>query len=111
MPRTQNFRQAHWLSTRAVIRALVRRVEIDRDYIKIIFRVPPPTDSGDPQSSGQTEGNLLSGKIVQPVVKHTHSRLNRFRSILIRWTKKPANYLAMIHIACGVITWRAALSR
>ena len=45
------------------------------------------------------------------VVERTHSWLNRFRSILIRWTKKPANYLAMIHIACGVITWRAALSR
>jgi putative transposase len=44
------------------------------------------------------------------VVERTHSWLNRFRSILIRWTKKPANYLAMIHIACGVITWRTALS-
>jgi putative transposase len=42
------------------------------------------------------------------VVERTHSWLNRFRSILIRWTKKPANYLAMIHIACGVITWRTA---
>ncbi len=45
-----------WLSTRAVIRALVRRVEIDHDYIKVVFRVPPPTNSGGPQPSGQTEG-------------------------------------------------------
>lgn len=43
------------------------------------------------------------------VVERTHSWLNRFRSILIRWAKKPANYLALIHLACAVITWRHAL--
>ena len=43
------------------------------------------------------------------VVERTHSWLNRFRSILIRWTKKPANYLALLHLACGIITWRHAL--
>ena len=42
-------------------------------------------------------------------VERTHSWLNRFRSILIRWTKKPANYLALLHFACGIITWRHAL--
>jgi len=45
------------------------------------------------------------------VVERTHSWLNRFRAILIRWTKKSANYLALLHIACGVITWRHALPR
>jgi site-specific DNA recombinase len=45
-----------WLSTRAVIRALVRRVEIDQDDIKVVFRVPPSTNSGAPQPSGQTKG-------------------------------------------------------
>ena len=44
------------------------------------------------------------------VVERTHSWFNRFRGILIRWSKKPANYLAMIHIACGVIAWRTTLS-
>jgi putative transposase len=44
------------------------------------------------------------------VVERTHSWFNRFRGILIRWSKKPANYLAMIHIACGVIAWRTVLS-
>jgi putative transposase len=43
------------------------------------------------------------------VVERAHSWLNRFRSILIRWAKKPANYLAMLHFACGIITWRKAL--
>jgi putative transposase len=43
------------------------------------------------------------------VVERTHSWLHRFCSILIRWAKKPANYLALLHLACGVITWRHAL--
>jgi len=43
------------------------------------------------------------------VVERTHSWLNRFRSILIRWAKKPANYLALLHFACGLITRRHVL--
>jgi transposase len=43
------------------------------------------------------------------VVERTHSWLNRFRGILIRWNKKAANYLAFLHLACGIITWRYAL--
>lgn len=31
------------------------------------------------------------------VVERTHSWLNRLRGILIRWAKKPANYLALLH--------------
>ncbi len=41
----------------------------------------------------------------------THPWFHRFRSILIRWTKKPANYLALLHFACGIIAWRQALPR
>ena len=43
------------------------------------------------------------------VVERTHSWLNRFRAVLIRWNKKPENYLALLHFACGIITWRHAL--
>jgi putative transposase len=42
------------------------------------------------------------------VVERTHSWLNRFRRILIRWEKKAANYLALLHLACGIITYRRA---
>lgn len=41
------------------------------------------------------------------VVERTHSWMNRFRGILIRWSKRPDAYIAMLHLACGVITWRA----
>jgi putative transposase len=42
------------------------------------------------------------------VVERTHSWLNRFRRLLIRWEKKTENYLAMLHFACAWITFRAA---
>jgi len=42
------------------------------------------------------------------VVERTHSWMNRFRRILVRWEKKPQNYLALLHLACATITWRAA---
>ena len=42
------------------------------------------------------------------VVERTHSWMNRFRGILIRWSKKPQNYLAMLHLVCATITYRCA---
>lgn len=42
------------------------------------------------------------------VVERSHSWFNRFRRLLIRWEKKPVNYLALLHLACAWITWRAA---
>ncbi len=42
------------------------------------------------------------------VVERTHSWLNRFRALLIRWCKKPENFLATLHFALGVIAYRAA---
>jgi transposase len=42
------------------------------------------------------------------VVERTHSWLNRFRGLLIRWSKNPENHRALIHLACGLITWRMA---
>ena len=41
------------------------------------------------------------------VVERTHSWLNRFRRILVRWEKRADTYVAMLHLACGIITWRA----
>ena len=42
------------------------------------------------------------------VVERTHSWLNRFRRILVRWEKRTDTYLALLHLACALITWRAA---
>jgi len=40
------------------------------------------------------------------VVERTHSWMNRFRGILIRWSKKPENYIALLHFAFALITYR-----
>ena len=40
------------------------------------------------------------------VVERTHSWLHRFRGLLIRWDKKPENYIAMLHLAFAIITYR-----
>lgn len=42
------------------------------------------------------------------VVERSHSWMNRFRRILVRWEKKADNYLAFLHFACGLIALRAA---
>ena len=41
-------------------------------------------------------------------VERTHSWMNRFRSLLIRWAKKAANYEGLLHFACGLVAYRAA---
>jgi transposase len=41
------------------------------------------------------------------VVERTHSWMNRFRRILIRWEKKPENYIGLLHLVCALITFRA----
>lgn len=44
------------------------------------------------------------------VVEACHSWLNRYRKNLIRYEKKAANYLALLHLACAITTWRRAIS-
>ena len=42
------------------------------------------------------------------VVERTHSWMNRFRVILIRWEKKTPHYLALLHLVCAYITFKCA---
>lgn len=42
------------------------------------------------------------------VVEATHSWLNRNRGILIRWSKKEENHLALLQLACGLIAFKKA---
>lgn len=41
-------------------------------------------------------------------VERTHSWMNRFRRILVRWEKTVANYTAMVHLACAFIAFKQA---
>lgn len=53
----------------------------------------------------ETQARKAGQKARRWVVERTHSWRNRFRHLLTRWTKKPENYLAMLHFACARITW------
>ncbi len=40
------------------------------------------------------------------IIEVTHSFLNRFCKLLVRFEKKENNYLALIQFACAIIVWR-----
>ena len=42
------------------------------------------------------------------VVERTHSWMNRFRCVLIRWDKKARNSLGFLHFVCAYITYKQA---
>ena len=38
------------------------------------------------------------------MVERTHSWMNRFRRILVRWEKLPETFIAMLHLTCGIMS-------
>jgi transposase len=42
------------------------------------------------------------------VVERTHSWINRFRALLVRWEKQTANYEGSLHLACAYIAFARA---
>lgn len=40
------------------------------------------------------------------VVERIHSWINRYRSLLIRWSKKPENHRALLKFCLALITWQ-----
>jgi transposase len=60
---------------------------------------------GEEKKALEREAGFLARRWV---VERTHSWLNRFRGLLIRWSKKPENHRALLQLACGLITWRFA---
>ena len=58
-----------------------------------------PLGSGQAATLTPEEAREAGVKARRWVVERTHSWLNRFRGLLIRWCKKPENYLAMLHFS------------
>ncbi len=63
----------------------------------------------------RSRGEELAEKIRDPawrarrwVVEASHSWLNRNRALLIRWSKKAENHLALLHLAAGLIAFKKA---
>jgi putative transposase len=57
----------------------------------------------------QKQAKVAGQKARRWVVERTHSWLNRYRRLLIRWEKKAHNYLALLHLACAHMTWNKCL--
>lgn len=63
----------------------------------------------------RTRGEEIKLKLQTPgwrarrwVVEACHSWLNRNRGLLIRWSKKDANHLALLQLASGLIAFKKA---
>lgn len=63
----------------------------------------------------RTRGEEIEQRVRTPgwrarrwVVEATHSWLNRNRAILIRWSKKDENHLALLQLASGLIAFKKA---
>jgi site-specific DNA recombinase len=50
----RNLDQLDWNGTREIIRAMIRRVEIDGDRVNVVFRVPPSPHGSDSRPFGST---------------------------------------------------------
>lgn len=57
------------------------------------------------RARGEKAGDIkeLGYKARRWVVERSHSWINHFRGLLIRWVKKAENYLSQLHLACGII--------
>lgn len=64
--------------------------------------------SGKKTAEGEALPRSRGKKARRWVVEVAHSWLNRFRRLLVRWEKKPQNYLSMLYFACAIICWRKA---
>ena len=62
----------------------------------------PPRDEGE-----RIIHDIPNYRARRWVVERTHSWMNRFRRLLIRWEKYEENYLGMLHLACACIVIRA----
>jgi putative transposase len=63
----------------------------------------------------RSRGEEIKLKLTDPgwrarrwVVEACHSWLNRNRALLIRWSKKEENHLALLQLACGLIAFKKA---
>ncbi len=74
----------------------IRRRACRRGY------TPHLKSRGEEQSEKRTQGKRAR----RWVVERAASWLNRYRRILVRWEKKAANYLGLLHLVFAHVLWR-----
>ena len=90
-----------------------QRLCLDRGYDYAPVRATVTTHGFTPQI--RSRGEEIKLKLHTPgwrarrwVVEACHSWLNRNRALLIRWSKKNDNHLALLHLASGLIAFKKA---
>ncbi len=63
----QGLDQADWSTRRDIIRALVKRVEIDQEHVRVVFRVNPPPGAPQPPSEKDSPSLQHCGGRDQPI--------------------------------------------
>jgi putative transposase len=99
-PRPKPYRRQHLCMDLGYVYASLKGVTSRRGYQTHIPQKRKP---------GQTE--VVSrfhsgGKARRWVNERTHSWFNRFRRVVVRWEKKEANYLAVLHFVAAYCTLR-----
>jgi putative transposase len=74
-----------------------------RDIVREFGFTAHSRTRGEEQQSLKREAGF---KARRWVVERTHSWMNRFRRVLVRWEKRADTYIAMLHLALGFITWK-----
>ncbi len=69
------------------------------DKFGLILHIRPQRPPQRPQKKSRRK------KARRWVVERSHSFFHRFRRLLVRWEKREDTYLAMLHLAAGIITW------
>lgn len=63
----------------------------------------------------RSRGEEIKAKVRTPgwrarrwVVEACHSWINRNRAMLVRWSKKDENHLALLELSCGLLAFKKA---
>lgn len=83
---------------------------LDAGYDQVVTEAVVAAAAYTPHIRRKREARPARDARVEPhrwTVERTHAWHNRFRRLLIRWEKKAANWLALIHFANALITFRA----
>jgi len=70
------------------------------DEFRFTTHIPPKKDEA------QKVKRKAGYKARRWVVERTHSWMNRFRGVLIRWCKKAENYIALLHMSFAFIIYK-----
>lgn len=86
--------------------APTHQVVAERGYEEHIRRIGE--EKRDEQGNKSLPARRWVHRCVNAVVERTIGWLSRFRGLLMRWEKKPENYLANAKLACALVWFRRA---